>query len=196
MNPFHLFSDWFAEANSKPLVIEPSAMSLATAAADGKPSNRMVLLKGYDERGFVFYTHMESRKSEEIKQNPRAALLFFWDFGTREKPDQRQVRIEGVLEKVSNAEADAYFATRPLASRIGAWASEQSRPLDSPDILEKRVAEYETKFGDKPPRPPNWSGWRLVPNYFEFWTQGPNRLHEREVFQKANEGWRKSLLYP
>src|SRR5262249_50398351 len=150
----------------------------------GKPSARIVLLKAFDERGFVFYTNLESRKSREIKANPFAALCFYW------MPLDLQVRIEGKIEQVSDAEADAYFATRPRESQIGAWSSLQSRPLDSRDSLVKAVAENTKRFEGKPvPCPPHWSGWRVVPEKIEFWQQGTARLHEREVFMRDGDGW-------
>jgi len=174
---------------------EPTAMTLATTTADGRPSARMVLLKGYDERGFVFYTNLESRKSREIAANPHAALCFFW------QPLEVQVRVEGRVEPVSAEEADAYYASRPRGSRIGAWASEQSRPLPSYETLVARVAELEARYGDAGdiPRPPFWSGWRVVPHRIELWFGRPSRLHEREVYTRVDGDpprWTKDLLYP
>ena len=174
-------------------VAEPTAMSLATVGADGRPSNRMVLLKGWDERGFVFYTNLESRKGRELAAHPVAALCLFW------QPLEEQVRVEGRVEPVSAEEADAYYASRPIGSRIGAWASAQSRPLASYDVLVERVAAYEAAFAEgEPPRPPHWSGFRVVPDRIEFWHGRPSRLHEREVFTPApdGDGWEMIHLFP
>ncbi|HEU4452590.1 MAG TPA: pyridoxamine 5'-phosphate oxidase [Longimicrobium sp.] len=192
--PFRRFGELMQRAVDAGLA-EPTAMTLATAAADGHPSARMVLLKGYDERGFVFYTNLESRKSREIAENPHAALCFFW------QPFEVQVRVEGRVEPVSAEEADAYYASRPRGSRIGAWASEQSRPLDSYETLVARVAELEAQYGDdgEIPRPPFWSGWRVVPHRIELWFGRPSRLHQREVYTRADGDpprWTKVLLYP
>ncbi len=189
-DPFDLFRAWFAEAErSEPN--DPNAMALATATPDGSPSARMVLLKEWDSRGFVFYTNKESRKGGELNANPRAALLFHW------KSLRRQVRIEGAVEDVSDAEADAYYASRARLSRIGAWASEQSRPLPGRGALLMRVAKYEaTYLGDDIPRPPFWSGYRVVPARFEFWQDMPFRLHDRAVYQRTPTGWDTMKLYP
>jgi pyridoxamine 5'-phosphate oxidase len=188
-DPFALFGAWFTEAEaSEPN--DPNAMALATVAADGMPSVRMVLLKGFDETGFVFFTNLESRKGEQLKANPKAALCFHW------KTLQRSVRVEG---PVSPAEADAYFATRARSSRIGAWASKQSRPLASRFDLERRIAEYTARFGlGEVPRPPFWSGFRLAPLRIEFWKNGAFRLHDRLVFTRADlaEGWTIERLFP
>jgi pyridoxamine 5'-phosphate oxidase len=188
--PFALFADWFAAAKAA----EPAdaeAMSLATATADGKPSSRIVLLRGRDERGFVFFTNYDSRKGEELFANPHAALCFHW------KSLQRQVRIEGDAAPVTDAEGDAYFAARARMSQIGAWASDQSRPLDSRATFERRLAETEARFKDKPvPRPPRWSGFRLVPAQIEFWEERPFRLHDRLVYRRAGDGWMLTRLYP
>ena len=188
--PFEQFRAWFADAGRT----EPSdanAMTLATATAEGRPSARIVLLKEWDQRGFVFYTNKESRKGEELTANPHAALLFHW------KSLQRQVRIEGPVEDVSDAEADAYYASRARLSRIGAWASEQSRPLPGRGALLRRVATYEaTYLGDQIPRPPFWSGYRVLPARFEFWQDMPFRLHDRTVYVRAGEGWDVTKLYP
>ena len=190
--PFALFGAWFTEAEaSEPN--DPNAMALATVAADGMPSVRMVLLKGFDETGFVFFTNLESRKGEQLKANPTAALCFHW------KTLQRSVRVEGLVTPVSPAEADAYFATRPRSSRIGAWASKQSRPLASRFDLERRIAEYTARFGlGEVPRPPFWSGFRLAPLRIEFWKNGAFRLHDRLVFTRADlaEGWTIERLFP
>jgi pyridoxamine 5'-phosphate oxidase len=195
--PFSLFDAWLAEATASE-INDPNAMALATADASGLPNVRMVLLKGVDEsgatpRGFMFYTNLESAKGAELAANPRAALLFHW------KSLGRQVRVRGAVMPVSPQEADSYFATRPRLSRIGAWASQQSRPLESRFALEKQVALYTAKFavGDIP-RPPQWSGFRLVPIEIEFWASRPFRLHDRVVFRRAtpSENWTKTRLYP
>lgn len=166
-------------------------MTLATVDSKGQPSARIVLLKAFDERGFVFYTNLDSRKSREMKQNSKAALCFYW------MPLERQVRIEGKVEPVSAAEADAYFATRPRESRIGAWSSKQSSPLDSRDTLVRAVAETTKKFeGQDVPRPEFWSGWRVIPETIEFWQQGESRLHDREVYTRTGGGWTVNRLYP
>ena len=189
-DPDALFAEWLAEAE-KTEPNDPNAMCLATATPDGRPSARMVLLKGRDARGFVFYTNLESRKGSELAANPEAALCFHW------KTLQRSVRVEGRVERVSDAEADAYYASRPRGSRIGAWASRQSRPLEGRWALEKAVAEYTLKFGvGDIPRPPHWSGFRVLPRRIEFWRDMPFRLHERRVFHRDGEGWREELLYP
>jgi pyridoxamine 5'-phosphate oxidase len=171
---------------------DPNAMCLATTTPDGFPSARMVLLKGRDDRGFVFYTNLESRKGGELRANPRAALCFHW------KTLQRSVRVEGEVEQVSDAEADAYHASRARGSRIGAWASRQSRPLEGRWALEKAVAEHTLKFGvGDIPRPAHWSGFRVLPRRIEFWRDMPFRLHERRVFHREGaESWREEALYP
>jgi pyridoxamine 5'-phosphate oxidase len=188
--PFAPFQRWFAEAaKSEPLA---ETMTLATATRDGVPSLRAVLLKGVDPRGFVFYTNMDGRKAEELLANPRAALCFHW------KSLQRQVRVEGTAEHATEAEADAYFASRPRESQIGAWASDQSRPLAGRGELEARAAEFTRKFADRPnvPRPPNWAGFRIVPQHIEFWQERPSRLHDRMLFIRDGEKWRKQRLFP
>ncbi len=189
-DPFALFEAWLAEAErSEPN--DPNAMCLATTTPDGFPSARMVLLKGLDPRGFVFYTNYESRKGQELLANPRAALVFHW------KSLRRSVRVEGDVEQVTAEEADAYYATRARASRIGAWASKQSRPLEGRWALEKAVAEYTVKFGlGEIPRPPHWSGFRVLPRRIEFWRDMAFRLHERRVFHREGAGWRTEMLYP
>jgi pyridoxamine 5'-phosphate oxidase len=188
--PFEEFERWYAEAREK----EPrdaNAMALATATRHGTPSVRMVLLKGADTRGFVFFTNFESRKSAEVLSNPRVALCLHW------KSLGRQVRIEGTTEQVAAAEADAYFASRPRDSQVGAWASDQSRPLESRADLERRVAEINALYGNQPvPRPPQWSGFRVVPVAIELWHERPFRLHDRIVYRRAGDGWRKERLYP
>jgi pyridoxamine 5'-phosphate oxidase len=189
-DPFLKFGAWLAEAKaSEP--DDPNAMTLATVAASGRPAARIVLLKGWDERGFVFYTNLESRKASEIRQNAQVALLFHW------KSLHRQIRIEGAVAPVTDAEADAYFASRWRISKLGAWASAQSRPLPSRAVFEAKLAETEARFpGEDIPRPANWSGWRLAPDYFEFWQDREFRLHDRLVFKKTGEGWETGLLYP
>jgi pyridoxamine 5'-phosphate oxidase len=181
---------WFALArDAEPN--DPGAVALATVDADGQPSARMVLLKGHDERGFVFYTNRDSRKGIELEANPRAALLFHW------KSMRRQVRVEGRVELVAEVEADAYFATRSRDSQLGAWASDQSRPLDMRATFEARYEEMRARFeGRDVPRPPRWSGYRVVPDRIEFWTDRAHRLHDRRLFTLEEGGWGEGLLYP
>jgi pyridoxamine 5'-phosphate oxidase len=190
VDPVRRFESWMAEASrSEPN--DPNAVCLATATPDGRPSARMVLLKGADAGGFVFYTNLESRKGTELAANPHAALCFHW------KTLQRSIRVEGPVETVSDAEADAYYASRARGSRIGAWASRQSRPLEGRFALEKAVAEHTLRFGlGEIPRPPFWSGFRLVPQRIEFWRDMPFRLHDRQVFHREGAGWRVEALYP
>lgn len=191
MHPIDQFTQWLEEAKNTATITEPTAMTLATTTPAGKPSARIVLLKAHDKRGFVFYTNLESRKSGEIKSNPYAALCFYW------MALDRQIRIEGKIEAVSDAEADAYFASRYRESRIGAWSSKQSRPLSSRDELMQAVADNTAKFeGQEVPRPPFWSGWRVVPSSIEFWQQSDFRLHDREVFTLDGDVWKTHKLYP
>ncbi|MBU6425361.1 MAG: pyridoxamine 5'-phosphate oxidase [Rhodospirillales bacterium] len=189
-DPFRQFGAWFEEAGrTEPS--DPNAMTVATVSADGRPAARTLLLKGWDERGFVFYSNRGSRKAQEMAANPNVALLFHW------KSLQRQIRIEGRVSPVEPALADAYFATRPRISQLGAWASEQSRPLASHSIFEDRLREVETRFAGQPvPRPEFWSGWRLKPDYFEFWQGVDYRLHDRLIYKINNENWETSRLYP
>ncbi len=189
-DPLALFARWFADAEqAEPR--DPNAMTVATVGPDGMPSALILLLKGVDARGFVFYTNLESRKGRQIGANPKVALCFHW------KSLGRQVRVEGPVERVTDAEADAYFATRPRGSQIGAWASLQSQPLESRAVLERRVAELEAKYRDGPvPRPPHWSGIRVLPARIEFWREGEFRLHDRIVYTRNGEGWATQRLYP
>jgi pyridoxamine 5'-phosphate oxidase len=188
--PFTLFDIWFAEARTS----EPNdsnAMALATTGRDGQPSVRMVLLKGHGPDGFVFYTNQESNKARQIAERPFAALLFHW------KSLRRQIRIEGELLGVDDATADAYFATRGRDSQLGAWASDQSRPLESRATFEARFAEMQARFdGRDVPRPPHWSGYRLEPSRIEFWQDRAHRLHERRLFTRSGTGWDEGMLYP
>ena len=189
-DPLALFAEWLEEAGRKE-PNDPNAMSVSTVDLSGMPDSRMVLLKDFDARGFVFYTNTESAKGQELSAQPKAALLFHW------KSLRRQVRIRGNVEPVSEAEADAYFASRARHSQLGAWASDQSRPLPDRLALEKRVAEMGLKFGlGKVPRPPYWSGYRVVPLTLEFWRDRPFRLHERLVFDRQGEGWTTRRLFP
>ena len=188
-DPFRQFHAWMGEA-IEAQVPEPTAMTLATVDASGRPSARIMLLKGLDERGFVFYTNYASRKGGELGASPRAALVFFW------KELERQVRVEGPVEKVSAAESDEYFGVRPLGSRIGAWASTQSAVIESRGWLEARVKEAEAKYGENPPRPPHWGGYRVIPEVLEFWQGRRSRLHDRIAYARAGAGWTLSRLSP
>lgn len=189
-DPFFLFDVWYGEARQSE-INDSNAMALATADAQGRPSVRMVLLKGHGPEGFIFYTNFEGRKAAELLANPNAALLFHW------KSLRRQIRIEGAVEPVDAATADAYFATRSRDSQLGAWASDQSRPLASRDVFMARYEEVSRRFADGPvPRPPHWSGLRLVPRHIEFWQDREHRLHERRVFDRDGDGWVEGMLYP
>ncbi|MEP6467113.1 MAG: pyridoxamine 5'-phosphate oxidase [Parafilimonas sp.] len=189
-NPIEQFTRWWNDAvNSK--VIEVNAMTLATSTKDGNPSARIVLLKDYDERGFVFYTNYKSHKGKELEENPNAALLFFW------KEIERQIRIEGTVEKVSAEESDAYFNSRPQGSRIGAWASPQSAVISNRKILDDNTEKYTEEFKNSIPRPPHWGGYRVMPLIVEFWQGRTNRLHDRIQFTKSSEGsWKAERLAP
>jgi pyridoxamine 5'-phosphate oxidase len=189
-DPFERFGAVSAEARQA----DPAgwdAMCVSTIGADGRPHGRFVLLKGFDRDGFVFYTNLDSRKSAELRANPVAAITFYWP------AIQQQIRIEGAVTAVTDAEADAYFASRPRGSQIGAWASKQSAPLDDRQTLEDRVAEFERKFEGAPvPRPPNWSGWRVTPDLVEFWIGQPSRLHDRFRYRRSGSAWSCERLYP
>lgn len=189
-DPFALFDEWFAEARaSEPNL--PEAMAVATAGADGQPHVRMVLLKEHGHAGFVFYTNEQSAKGEQLHENPRAELLFHW------KSLRRQVRIRGPAERMSDAESDAYFASRTRDSQLGACASDQSRPLDSRATFEQRFRDLKEQFeGKDVPRPAHWGGYRVVPAQIEFWTDREYRLHERRLFVRGADGWSEGLLYP
>lgn len=192
-DPIERFREVFARAEKidRSIIPEPNAMALGTIEDRNQPSVRIVLLKAFDERGFVFYTNYEGRKGRQLLAHPRAALCFYWP------PLDTQVRIEGTVTKVADEEADEYFASRARLSQIGAWASKQSRPVESPTALDDRVEEFEKKFeGKRVPRPPFWSGFRVVPDTIEFWKGRPNRLHERHLYTRESDGWRIETLYP
>jgi pyridoxamine 5'-phosphate oxidase len=190
MGPVETFRGWLADAAASGLA-EPTAMTLATAGADGAPAARMVLLKGVDDRGFAFFTNYDSDKARELTANPRAALVFHW------QALGRQVRVTGRVERVAPDESDAYFASRPPASRLSAWASPQSRVITGRDVLERKVEELARRWpGDDVPRPPFWGGYRVVPDTIEFWTHRDDRLHDRERFTREGDGWRAERLAP
>jgi pyridoxamine 5'-phosphate oxidase len=189
-DPLRQFGRWFEEAREAGLDV-PEAMALATSTPDGRPSVRMVLLKGADESGFAFHTNYEGRKGRELESNPHAALLFHW------RPLGRQVRVEGVVERMAAEESDAYFRTRPLESRLAAWASPQSRPLADRGELERLYAEAAARFpGEEIPRPPHWGGLRLQPDAYEFWQHGDDRLHDRIRYERSGDAWERERLAP
>lgn len=189
-DPIVQFGRWMEEALVEGLLL-PNTMTLATATADGRPSARMVLLKGFDHRGFVFYTNYESRKSRELSENPAAALVFYWS------RLERQVRVEGRVRRVDPEESDAYFASRPLESRLGAWASRQSAALAARDELEERLAGLAAEYADgEVPRPPHWGGWLVRPEAIELWQGRPNRLHDRFLYTRLGDAWERVRLYP
>ncbi|MGC4253136.1 MAG: pyridoxamine 5'-phosphate oxidase [Sphingobium sp.] len=189
-DPFALFDDWYGEARQSE-INDSNAMALATADERGRPSVRMVLLKGHGPDGFIFYTNFEGRKAGELMDNPHAALLFHW------KSLRRQIRIEGPVGRVDEATADAYFATRSRDSQLGAWASDQSQPLESRDVFMARYEEMRQRFEDGPvPRPPHWSGFRVKPQRIEFWQDREHRLHERRLFTRHGDHWHEGMLYP
>lgn len=190
-DPYKTFAGWLEEAKAAE-INDPNAMNLATANKDGRPSNRMVLLNGLDERGFVFYTNAQSRKGQDLSENPFAALCFHW------KTLRRQVRVEGAVQVVTDEEADTYYNSRPRVSRLGAWASQQSRDLPQFSDLEDAVKKYEAYFDghDVIPRPPYWKGFRVIPERIEFWIDGEFRLHRRYVFERSGDGWNQFMIYP
>jgi pyridoxamine 5'-phosphate oxidase len=189
-DPIKFFNRWFDDA-CRAGIFDPDAMNVATSTADGAPSSRMLLLKECDQRGFVFFTHYGSRKSQELVENPRVALVFYWSVL------ERQVRVEGTVERLSEQESYDYFKTRPRGSRIGAWASDQSAPLESRQGLERRVKEYKEKFrGEDVPLPPFWGGYRVIPQRIEFWQGRIDRLHDRLCYTRDGDGWKVTRLYP
>lgn len=187
-SPFEQFGQWFEQALEQN-VPEPTTMTLATADAQGRPSARIVLLKGFDEAGFVFYTNYNSRKGQDLAVQPWASLNFFW------QPLERQVRMNGLIDKVSAQESDEYFHSRPLGSRLGAWVSAQSQPTTLA-ALEANTTAVQQKYGDQPPRPPHWGGYRLAPEYFEFWQGRPSRLHDRLTYQRSGTSWALERISP
>jgi len=189
MNPFELFRKWFDQA-VEAKIIEPNAMTIATATKEGIPSARVVLLKGFDETGFVFYTNYHSRKGKELNDNPFAAILFWW------REFERQIRIEGKIEKISRKESEEYFNQRPLKSRYGTLASEQSEIIENREVLEKRFIDLEKQYGANPPTPENWGGYKLIPAKFEFWQGRTSRLHDRICYHKENNNWKIFRLQP
>lgn len=192
-DPIERFREVYAQAEAldRSVIPEPNAMSLGTVEQGYQPSVRIVLLKSFDERGFVFYTNFQGRKGRELLSNAKAALCFYW------QPLGVQVRIEGAVEKVSDADADEYFSTRPRLSQIGAWASKQSEPMQNESELDARVTKYTAEFeGRHVPRPPYWSGFRVAPERVEFWKNRPNRLHERHLYTRSTDGWKVEILYP
>ena len=190
-NPIELFKKWFSKAEETE-INDPNALALATSDKNNQPSVRMVLLKGISEKGFVFYTNFESKKGNDLKSNQKASMCFHW------KSLRRQVRVLGIVEEVSQKEADDYFNSRPYKNRIGAWASTQSKILDNRETFLNKIKEFETKYPNESnvPRPPHWSGWRLIPKEIEFWLDGDGRIHERLNYKKYNGEWQKELLYP
>ncbi|KXK44163.1 MAG: pyridoxamine 5'-phosphate oxidase [Chlorobi bacterium OLB5] len=188
-DPFKQFEKWFNEV-LKSGFLEPNAMTLATADISGKPSSRIVLLKGFDEKGFIFFSNYKSKKGRELEVNPQASLLFYWD------KLERQVRIEGKAEKLTNNESDNYFQTRPYKSRLGAWASKQSNVIESRNVIVKEFLKYMVKFRNHVPLPPDWGGYRIIPESFEFWQGRPNRLHDRIKYTKFKSGWKIERLAP
>ena len=190
-HPLELFSRWYNEAKECESLEYANAMCLSTVSNNGMPSSRMVLLKAMDDEGFVFYTNTESQKSRELRNRPVAALCFYW------QETRKQIRIEGEVEPVTDAEADAYFSSRPRESQIGACASDQSRPLESREVFKKAIKDLEEKYaGNDVPRPDHWHGWRVIPTAMEFWQERPHRLHHRERYTRTLEGWEMELLYP
>ena len=190
-NPIDLFKNWFAKAKETE-INDPNAVAVATVDKTNQPSVRMVLLKGLSDKGFVFYTNFNSKKGEELKNNLKSSMCFHW------KSLRRQVRVLGTVEEVTASEADEYYNSRPYKNKIGAWASNQSKQLEQREIFLKKIKEFEKKYKeqDSIPRPPHWSGWRIIPKEIEFWLDGEGRIHERLLYVKENENWKKKLLYP